>query len=99
MTHESSEPMKKIKRVIVAIIGGTVLAIGIALLVLPGPAFLVIPAGLGILAVEFAWARRWLHKAKEIFRKASTKVSPSSMKSEARQAQNQERQNHGGTES
>ena len=65
--------MKKIKRIIVAIIGGTVLAIGIALLVLPGPAFLVIPAGLGILAIEFAWARRWLRKAKEIFRKASTK--------------------------
>ena len=65
--------MKKIKRVIVAIIGGTVLLFGIALLVLPGPAFLVIPAGLAILAIEFAWARRWLHKAKEIFRKPSTK--------------------------
>ena len=65
--------MKKIKRIIVAIIGGTVLALGIALLVLPGPAFLVIPAGLGILAIAFAWARRWLCKAKEMFRKTSTK--------------------------
>lgn len=30
------------------------------MLVLPGPALLVIPAGLAILAVEFAWARKWL---------------------------------------
>ena len=45
-------------------VGGTVLAVGLALVVLPGPAFLVIPAGLAILAMEFAWARRWLRKAK-----------------------------------
>jgi hypothetical protein len=57
--------MKKVKRVLVALVGGTVLALGIALVVLPGPAFLVIPAGLAILAVEFAWARRWLRKARE----------------------------------
>ena len=57
--------MKKVKRVLVALVGGTVLALGIALVVLPGPAFLVIPAGLAILAIEFAWARRWLRKARE----------------------------------
>ena len=56
--------MKKVKRVIVAVVGGTVLALGSALIVLPGPAFLVIPAGLAILAMEFAWARRWLRKAR-----------------------------------
>jgi uncharacterized protein (TIGR02611 family) len=52
--------MKKVKRILIAVAGVTVLAIGIVLLVLPGPAFLVIPAGLAILAIEFAWARRWL---------------------------------------
>ena len=57
--------MKKIKRIIVAIVGGTVLVFGVALIVLPGPAFIVIPAGLAILAMEFAWARRWLRKAVE----------------------------------
>jgi len=56
--------MKKVKRVLVALVGGTVLALGIALVVLPGPAFLVIPAGLAMLAVEFAWLRRWLRKAR-----------------------------------
>lgn len=57
--------MKRNKRIIVAVVGGTVLAIGIALIVLPGPAFIVIPGGLAILAIEFAWAKRWLRKARE----------------------------------
>jgi hypothetical protein len=55
-----------VRRVIVAVIGGTVLLIGIALVVLPGPAFLVIPLGLAILATEFVWARRWLKKARAL---------------------------------
>ena len=54
----------KAQKIIVAITGGIVLLIGIALLFLPGPAFLVIPAGLAILATQFQWARRWLQKAK-----------------------------------
>ena len=61
--------MKKVKRILVTIAGVTVLAVGIALVVLPGPAFLVIPAGLAILAIEFAWARRWLHSARNLLRR------------------------------
>jgi tellurite resistance protein TerC len=53
------------RRIAVAIVGGTVFAIGIALIVLPGPAVVVIPVGLGILGLEFAWARRWLRNVKE----------------------------------
>ena len=60
------ENIKIVKRVIVSVIGATVLLIGIALLVLPGPAFIVIPVGLAILATEYAWARRWLKKARQI---------------------------------
>jgi hypothetical protein len=56
---------RQVRRVAIAIIGFTVLAFGIVLLVTPGPAFVVIPIGLGILAIEFAWARRWLSKIKE----------------------------------
>ena len=56
--------MKRVRRILVALVGGTVLALGIALVVLPGPALLVIPAGLAILALEFAWARRWLRNAR-----------------------------------
>ena len=43
-------------------IGGTLLAIGIAMIVLPGPAIIVVPLGLGVLGLEFAWARYWLRK-------------------------------------
>ncbi|CAN5135979.1 hypothetical protein BH24PSE2_BH24PSE2_04320 [soil metagenome] len=53
------------RRIVVGIVGTTVLLVGIALLVLPGPAVVVIPIGLGILGLEFTWARRWLRKFKE----------------------------------
>jgi tellurite resistance protein TerC len=54
-----------LRRIGIAIAGGAVLLVGIAMIVLPGPAFLMIPAGLAILGLEFAWARRWLKKARE----------------------------------
>jgi uncharacterized membrane protein len=57
--------VKLLRRVLIALVGGTVLVIGIALIFLPGPAILVIPAGLAILAIEFAWARHWLHKVRQ----------------------------------
>src|SRR5262249_8531357 len=57
--------LRQIKRVMIIVIGFTVLLVGIVLIVLPGPALIVIPAGLGILAVECEWARRWLCKTKE----------------------------------
>ena len=50
------------RRIVVAVFGGTVLLIGIAMIVLPGPAIVVIPIALGILGLEFAWARYWLRK-------------------------------------
>jgi tellurite resistance protein TerC len=53
------------RRIVITVVGFTVLAIGVAMIALPGPAFIVIPVGLGILGLEFAWARRWLKKAKE----------------------------------
>lgn len=53
------------RRIAVAVVGGTVLLIGIALIVLPGPAFVVIPLGLAILGAEFAWARHWLRKVRQ----------------------------------
>ncbi|MEJ1966329.1 MAG: PGPGW domain-containing protein [Gammaproteobacteria bacterium] len=56
--------LKWIRRIAIAIAGFTVLCVGVAMIVLPGPAFIVIPAGLGILALEFAWAKRWLTEAK-----------------------------------
>ncbi len=52
--------LRTARRVVVGIIGTTVFSLGIVMIILPGPAFLVIPFGLAILASEFVWARRWL---------------------------------------
>ncbi len=59
--------VKLLRRIVVAVVGGTVLLIGGALIFLPGPGVLVILVGLGILAAEFAWARVWLVKLKATF--------------------------------
>ena len=58
--------MRLLRRIGIALAGGTVLLIGIVMIVLPGPAILVIPAGLAILAVEFVWARKCLQKVREL---------------------------------
>ena len=68
---------KGIRRIIIGVIGGTVLLIGVALIVLPGPAIVVIPVGLAILATEFAWARRYLQKARDVFKKKNNRVGRS----------------------
>jgi len=62
------------RRLVVGVIGATVLLGGLALLVLPGPAFVVIPIGLGILAIEFEWARRWLRRARTLYATTSKPV-------------------------
>ncbi len=56
---------KLARRIVIGVVGLSVLLVGIAMIVLPGPAFIVIPMGLGILAIEFAWAQRWLHTIKD----------------------------------
>jgi hypothetical protein len=47
------------RRVAIGVAGGTILVAGVAMIVLPGPAIVAIPAGLGILSIEFEWAGRW----------------------------------------
>jgi len=63
--HVVFKTLAQAKRVIIALVGFTVVAIGIAMIALPGPAIVVIPLGLGILATEFIWARRLLILVKE----------------------------------
>ena len=61
--------LQQAKRLIVIVAGSTVLLMGIAMIVLPGPAVLVIPVGLGVLATELVWARKLLTKLKSTFQK------------------------------
>jgi tellurite resistance protein TerC len=56
---------KAAKRIVVFVVGVTVALTGIVMLVTPGPAFIVIPLGLAILSIEFAWARRWLRHVRQ----------------------------------
>lgn len=65
MKHFVLKTLAQAKRFIIIVIGSTVLAAGIAMIVLPGPAVVVIPIGLAILATEFVWARRLLVSVKE----------------------------------
>jgi uncharacterized protein (TIGR02611 family) len=57
------------RRIAIGVIGGTVVLAGVIMLVTPGPGLLVIPIGLAILALEFAWARHWLNRLKETLTK------------------------------
>jgi len=50
-----------LKRIVILLIGASVVVIGIIMIFTPGPAIVVIPAGLAILATEFLWARRLLN--------------------------------------
>jgi uncharacterized protein (TIGR02611 family) len=49
----------------VAVVGGSVVALGAVLIPLPGPGWLIVFIGLSILASEFAWAERLLHYARD----------------------------------
>ena len=64
-TSAAISTLRVARKVAVAVIGVSVLAIGVALIVLPGPAFVVIPLGLAILATEFLWARRLLRRLRD----------------------------------
>lgn len=65
---------RQARRVVILIVGSSVLLVGVALIVLPGPAILVIPLGLSILAIEFAWARIWLNRFKETIKNIQGRV-------------------------
>lgn len=80
LDHLATLTYKQARRVVILITGSTILLVGVVMIFLPGPAILVIPLGLTILAAEYAWARLWLrrfrrvgktlqHKADEQFKK------------------------------
>lgn len=57
--------MHLLKRFAVTILGAALLAVGLAMMVLPGPGILLIVAGLAVLATEYVWARTLLVKARK----------------------------------
>lgn len=59
------------RKVAVTIIGGALLVLGVAMMVLPGPAFIVIPAGLALLSTEYRWAKRFWDFVRRILRRVT----------------------------
>lgn len=62
---------KAARRIVIAVVGVTVVLFGAIMIVTPGPGLLVIPAGLAILSLEFAWARHWLRKLRQAISNSS----------------------------
>lgn len=62
--------LKQARRLIVLVIGASVLLLGLILIVTPGPAFVVVPVGLAILGLEFVWARRLMRRVKTTFQES-----------------------------
>ena len=58
-----------LRKAIVAVVGFTVVLLGVVMVVTPGPALLVIPLGLAILATEFVWAQKLLKWARATIKK------------------------------
>jgi uncharacterized protein (TIGR02611 family) len=57
--------LQQTKRFLKVLFGFTLVLVGIVMMVTPGPGWLVIVLGLGVLAAEFVWARRLLGTLKE----------------------------------
>ena len=73
----SLETVQQVKRFFKIIAGFTLLALGILMLVTPGPGWLTILGGLALLAAEFVWARRLLNKLKSQTERIRATILPS----------------------
>jgi len=62
------------KKIVLSVFGVTLLIVGVALLVLPGPGILVIFIGLVVLAGEYVWAKKFLKKFREESGKIRKKI-------------------------
>jgi hypothetical protein len=71
--------LRQVRRVIIFVFGISVLVVGIVMIVAPGPAVVVIPLGLAILATEFVWAQRVLHRLKQGLADAHAGVSQANL--------------------
>ena len=60
----SFDPLQRAKHLVKIVVGFTLLALGVVMLVTPGPGVVAIGLGLALLAAEFVWARRLLNRLK-----------------------------------
>lgn len=58
LSYAAAHAVKSARKIVVLVVGVTLIIVGVAMMVLPGPATVVIPLGLALLGTEFLWARR-----------------------------------------
>ena len=59
------ETLRQARKVVIAVVGFTIVLLGLVMIVTPGPGWLVILLGLSILSAEFVWARRLMKRIKK----------------------------------
>ena len=69
--------VRLLRRITVTVAGTVILAVGVVLLVAPGPGLLVILLALIVFAVEYEWARRRLVTVRDKARSAAEKTAAS----------------------
>jgi len=74
MTPAAASTLRLARRIVASVIGFSVLAFGVALIVLPGPAILVIVLGLAILATEYPLARKSLLRIRTLVARLQARV-------------------------
>ncbi len=52
-----------LRKTLITLIGGALTLLGMVLIIMPGPAWLLLPIGLAVLSLEYHWAKRWLKKS------------------------------------
>jgi uncharacterized protein (TIGR02611 family) len=62
------------RKISITIIGSILLLLGIIMIVLPGPAVVIIPLALTILALEYEWAKRYLKISQQMLSKSARKM-------------------------
>ena len=76
--------VEQVGRVFRILAGFTLLAAGAVMLVTPGPGWLAIFLGLGLLAAEFVWARRLMNRIKREGGRVKEAVWPASREQEGK---------------
>ena len=66
--------MKPVRKLAITLVGGFLLLIGLVLIVLPGPAVLVIPIALAILSLEYPLAKVWLKKSQRLLSQSARRL-------------------------
>ena len=77
MLADVKDLVRLLRRIAVTVVGTVILAVGVVLLVAPGPGLVVIALALAVFAIEYQWARRHLATVQAHARSAALKAAAS----------------------